>query len=128
MKQLRLIFVLIVAPVDMALAADKPLDLTFGQLLSERSRLDRQRVSVIGYFDADEFVLGPKRRSDVVVAIDLTEPQVLALKKKRLFRSGYVHVVGKFEFTGLPKVIGPIKDDPRGRILVRSHAGFHGGY
>ncbi len=68
MKQLRLIFVLIVAPVDMALAADKPLDLTFGQLLSERSRLDRQRVSVIGYFDADEFVLGPKRRSDVVVA------------------------------------------------------------
>ena len=75
MKRLRLIFVLIVALLDVALAADKPLDLTFGQLLSQRSHLDRQRVSVIGYFDADEFVLGLKRRSDVVVAIDLTNPK-----------------------------------------------------
>lgn len=124
MKRSCLIFALIVGLIELAVGADKPVDLTFGQLLSQRARLDHKRVSVIGYFDAHEVVLRAKQRSDDVIAIDLAEAQVLALKKKDLFRSGYVRVVGKFEFAGLPELIGP-KD---GRILYRSHAGFRGGF
>jgi hypothetical protein len=74
--------------------------LTFAQLIA-RHRLDGKGVSVTGYFDAKELILVGERASEEhSVAIDLTKSQARALKENGQYKSGYVRVVGKFEYVG----------------------------
>src|SRR6185436_10654613 len=102
-----------VGALESSCATASPRSLTFNQLISERDHLDRKRVSVLGYFDVDEFLLRHNKGGDEIIAVDLTEAQVSDLKRKGLLRSAYVKITGKFEYVGQPKVIGRIKsEDP----------------
>jgi hypothetical protein len=100
--------------------------LSFANLISQRQRLDRTRVSVTGYFDAKKMLLfGSPQDTRNPVVIDLTATQQHLFKAS--LKSAYVRVVGTFEYVGGQKIIGPIKGDPEHRIAVLSPAGFGNG-
>lgn len=100
--------------------------LSFANLISQRQRLDRTRVSATGYFDAKNMLLleSPQNTRNPVV-IDLTATQRHLFKASS--KSAFVRVVGTFEYVGGQKTIGPIKGDPEHRIAVLSPAGFGSG-
>lgn len=119
-----ILFLAVISPV---FGATK--DVAFDQLIARRERLNSRRVSVVGYFDAERLILVGSAGSLLdPAAIDLSPAQIQVFKKKGLLRSRYVRVVGKFEYVGAPKVIGPPGNDPGRRIPTLIPTGFRGVY
>jgi len=126
-----LLFVLIVCIgfcFKSSASSAEPPNCNFRDLVSQRERLDGKRVSVIAYLDAkNTLLIGSPQSTRDSIAIDLTAAQ--RQRFKRLWRSGYVRIVGRFEYVGSQKTKGPIIGDPEHRTLVLSPAGFGpGGY
>ena len=120
--------ILVAGVVSIVGASTGIVDLSYDQLIAARNQLDSKKVSIVGYFDATDVILGPKRGSLLdPIAIELTRSQIRELKRKQVFRSGYVRIVGRFEYAGDPIVKGPM-NDPERRILVSRPAGYRGGY
>jgi hypothetical protein len=123
---LLLIIVLIGSSRDLALGGG---DLTYAELIAARERLTQKQVTVDGYFNVDTLDLSAKPGSPLEpVAIDLTKEQIRELKRKQLFRSGYVRIVGRFEYAGPSKVEGTIGTGPNRRTVISGPAGFRNAY
>ena len=84
--------------------------------------LDHKRISVSAFFDPKDRLLSYTPDMDFVVGIQFSEEQVQALKRRGLWKRGYVHIVGTFEFLNHPK-----GKPYRSRIVrVTEFTRFHG--
>jgi hypothetical protein len=89
-----------------AAAAAKPIEVTVAQLVKTPERFHGKRISVVGYFDAvSEPKFGDLRGSPKnephpgnTIYIDLNEQQVYTVRRQHLLK-GWVHVVGRFEYS-----------------------------
>ena len=101
-------------------AAAKPIDVTVAQLVQTPQRFHGKRVSVTGYYDAESWLkFGDLRASPKnephpgnTIYIDLNDQQVYAMRRQH-FLVGWVHVVGRFEYSR-PVPSHPVKtSDPK---------------
>ena len=87
-------------------APAKPIEVTVAQLVQTPERFHGKRVYVTGYYDAISWLkLGDLRASPKnerhlgnTIYIDLTDQQVYAMRRHH-FLVGWVHVVGRFEYS-----------------------------
>ena len=123
---------LVLIAVIMSLGGDFALadeNLTYSELIASREQLNHKQVTVSGYFDADNVDLAAARGSPLEpVAIDLSKGQMRELKRKGIFHSGYVRIVGRFEYAGPSKATGTIGSGPERRIVISRPAGFRNAY
>ncbi len=103
--------------------------ITFDQLIARRDKLNSRQVAVTGFFDAERLILvGAAGSLRDPVAIDLSAKQARDFKRNGLLHSGYVRIVGTFQYVGAPKVLGPPGNDPGRSVPMSLPTGFRGVY
>jgi hypothetical protein len=126
-----------VAASASAIAAQKPIAVSVGQLVSAPQRFAGKPVEVTGFFDPQErgFELrahrGDRKEQEVPFTkslfVDLTQQQINSLIRKHQFRRGQVRVIARFEYSPqTPDRVVQAADprNPRDRTIVERWQGF----
>ena len=109
-----------------AFAAD-PISVSVQQLLDKPRRYENKLVTVRGYFDASDCLLSAKRDADMAIVLNFTKAQGEKLKNEGKIHSGFVQLVGIFEYVDTTRHFIRHLGGPDGRDLYEGRAGFGGG-
>jgi hypothetical protein len=109
-----------------AFAAD-PIPVSVQQLLDKPRRYENKLVAVRGYFDASDCLLSARRDPDMAIVLNFTKAQGEKLKTDGKLRSGFVQVVGVFEYVDTTRYFVRHLGGPDDGDLYEGRAGFGGG-
>jgi hypothetical protein len=143
---LRLPAIALVVVASSAGAASRPIQTSVEQLLAAPQRFHGKRVEVTGFFDSPDRGWELRQTAkhaphrdwpiDNVIYIDFSDAQAQLIIGKQHFLKGYVHIIGRFEYSPptpdvvhrTPRPKRPLRDGEVVRDIVTKWWGFGFGH